>query len=136
MSESMGTRYLAAWDTHTAAAVGDFMDEDVDFEDLPLGQKLQGRKEVEQFVEQFDQTFSSDYRFTLVTEFVTDSTMALEWTVSGTHDRTSPALPATGKPFNIRGATIARLRNGKITYNRDYADMAAFLRQIGVLPSD
>jgi hypothetical protein len=42
--------------------------------------------------------------------------MALEWTVSGTHDRSSPALPATGKPFDIR-ATIARLSNGKITYN-------------------
>jgi steroid delta-isomerase-like uncharacterized protein len=136
MSESLGTRYLAAWDTHTPTAVGEFMDDDVDFEDLPSGQKLHGRKEVEQFVEQFDQTFSSDYRFTLVTEFVTDSTMTLEWTLSGTHDRASAALPATGKPFHVRGATIARLSNGKITYYRYYGDMADFLRQIGLLPSD
>ena len=135
-SDSLGMRYLAAWDTHIPSDVGAFMDDDVDFEDLPLGQKLHGRKEVEEFVALFDQTLSSDYRFTLVTEFVTESTMALEWTVSGTHDRTSPALPATGKPFNIRGATIARLSNGKITYNRDYSDMADFLRQVGVLPAD
>ena len=79
---------------------------------------------------------ASDYRFTLVTEFVTDATIAFEWTVSGTHDRSSPALAATGKPFDIRGATIARLSDEKITYNRDYSDMAAFLRQIGVLPAD
>ena len=136
MSGSLGTRYIGAWDTHDAAAIGNFMDDDVDFEDVTMDETLQGRKEVEEFVERLGETFSSDYRFTLVTEFVTDSTMALEWTVSGTHDRTSPVLPATGKPFNIRGATIARLRNGKITYNRDYWDMATFLREVGVLPAD
>jgi steroid delta-isomerase-like uncharacterized protein len=60
--------------------------------------------------------------------------MAAEWTVSGTHDRSSPELPATGEPFTIRGATIARLRDGKIAYNRDYWDMASFLAQVGILP--
>jgi len=52
----------------------------------------------------------------------------------GTHDRDSPALAATHKRFTIRGATIAKLDHAKITYNRDYWDMAGFLREVGVLP--
>jgi steroid delta-isomerase-like uncharacterized protein len=127
--------YVDAWNTRRASAVGEFMDDAVDFEDVTLGAKFKGREEVEAFVDEFRQTFSSDYHFTLVTELLTDSSVGAEWVVSGTHDGSSPALAATGKPFTIRGATIARLRDGKITYNRDYWDMAGFLTQIGVLPS-
>jgi hypothetical protein len=72
---------------------------------------------------------------TLCAPGATDSTLALEWVVQGTHDRTSPALPATNLPFSIRGATIARVADGRITYNRDYWDMAGFLQQVGVLPA-
>jgi steroid delta-isomerase-like uncharacterized protein len=126
--------YLEAWNERRGSAVGEFMDDAVDFEDVTMGATFKGRQEVEAFVEVFAQTFSSDYRFTLVTELLTDSSVAAEWVVSGTHDGSSPALAATGKPFTIRGATIARLRDGKITYNRDYWDMAGFLTQVGVLP--
>lgn len=135
MSNTLGARYLEAWNSHDPARVGDFMADDVDFEDVTLGEVLRGRKEVMDFVDRFSETFSTDYRFDLQTELATDSTLALEWVVEGTHDRTSPALPVTNRPFSIRGATIARIADGRITYNRDYWDMAGFLRQVGVLPS-
>ncbi len=86
------------------------------------------------FVERFTNTFSSDYRFELVSELVTGDGLAAEWTVSGHHDHDAPMLPATHEPFTIRGATIARLDNGKFSSSRDYWDMAGFLREVGVLP--
>jgi steroid delta-isomerase-like uncharacterized protein len=135
MSNTLGARYLEAWNSHDPARVGDFMADDVDFEDVTLGEVLRGRKEVMDFVDRFSETFSTDYRFDLQTELATDATLALEWVVEGTHDRTSPALPATNRAFGIRGATIARIADGRITYNRDYWDMAGFLQQVGVLPS-
>jgi steroid delta-isomerase-like uncharacterized protein len=135
VTERIAQRYLDAWNTHRAEEVGRFVTDDVDFEEVTLGEHLSGRKDVEAFVDRFTTTFSSNYRFELVTELSTDATMAAEWVVSGDHDRDSPLLPATDRPFTIRGATIARLTDGKISYNRDYWDMAGFLRQVGVLPS-
>ena len=135
MSNTLGARYIDAWNSHDAARVGEFMADDVDFEDVTLGEVLSGQQAVMDFVDRFGETFSTDYRFDLQTELATDSTLALEWVVVGTHDRGSPALPATNRPFSIRGATIARVADDRITYNRDYWDMAGFLQQVGVLPS-
>jgi hypothetical protein len=45
-----------------------------------------------------------------------------------------PRLPATGKGFAVRGCTICERKAGKITRNSDYWDMAAFLRQTGLMP--
>jgi steroid delta-isomerase-like uncharacterized protein len=134
MADGLGARYIAAWNTHDGAQVASFMTDDVDFEDVTMGASFHSPREVEAFAVEFGETFSSDYRFTLVTELATETSLAAEWTVSGTHDRSSPALPATGKPFTIRGATIAKLRDGKIAYNRDYWDMASFLVEVGILP--
>jgi steroid delta-isomerase-like uncharacterized protein len=126
MADTLASRYLAAWNTHDGAQVASFMTDDVDFEDVTMARSFHSPKEIEAFAVEFEETFSSDFRFALVSEQATDTTLAAEWTVSGTHDRGSPELPATGKPFTIRGATIARLRDGKIAYNRDYWDGAKF----------
>src|SRR3954463_5296195 len=67
-SRSLVDRYLAAWSSHDGAAVAAFMADDVDFEDVPLGERLQGSSAVAQFVERFTATFSSDYCFQLVSE--------------------------------------------------------------------
>jgi steroid delta-isomerase-like uncharacterized protein len=133
-TDGLAQRYLDAWSAHDPVAVSAFMADDVAFEGVTLGECLSGRKEVAAFVERFTETFSSDYRFTLVSEATTATSLAAEWTVSGTHDRSSPALPATGQPFTIRGATIAQLRDGLIATNRDYWDLATFLRDVGLLP--
>jgi steroid delta-isomerase-like uncharacterized protein len=134
MSDTFFSRYLAAWNSHRGTEVAEFMTDDVDFEDVTMGEHLSGKQAVAEFAQAFDETFSSDYVFTLVNAFSTDAEIGAEWTVSGTHDRSGAELPATGKPFTIRGATIARLRDGKIAYNRDYWDMAGFLGQVGLLP--
>jgi steroid delta-isomerase-like uncharacterized protein len=53
--------------------------------------------------------------------------------MTGTLSGNSPELPATGKSFSVRGATIAQLKNGKIQRNADYWDLATFLRQVGLM---
>jgi steroid delta-isomerase-like uncharacterized protein len=54
--------------------------------------------------------------------------------MSGTHKGDLPKIPATGKPFSVRGSTIYELREGKIKRNSDYWDMVTFLKQIGIMP--
>ena len=53
----------------------------------------------------------------------------------GTNTGGAAGLPATNKPFRIRGVSVGALdSNGKIKHNRDYWNMADYLMQVGVLP--
>ena len=45
-------------------------------------------------------------------------------------------VPATGRPFRVRGASIGKLdTNGLIVQNRDYYNLAELLTQLGILPT-
>ena len=55
--------------------------------------------------------------------------------MAATHKGDLPGLPATGKRFSVRGATVFELQGEKIRRVSDYWDMVTFLKQIGVMPS-
>jgi len=126
--------YLAAWDTHQGARVVSFMTPDAVYGDVALGVEHKGIDDIAAWIDEMEQTLSSDYRFEPVSAVDTPSAYALEWVLKGTHDKTSPQLPATGKQFAIRGASVGALRDGKIERNTDYWTMTEFLIQIGVMP--
>jgi steroid delta-isomerase-like uncharacterized protein len=56
------------------------------------------------------------------------------WSFSGTHTGDFAGIKATGKMINVEGVTIARIVDGKITEERDYADDLGLLQQLGVIP--
>ena len=56
--------------------------------------------------------------------------------MSGTHRGDLPGLPATGKPFILRGASILELSSGQLARCTDYWDMVSFHKQIGAMPSE
>ena len=126
--------YLDAWNTLEGKRVGEWMTDDAVYEDVALSQIHEGRAAIEAFVDGV-KDFSSDIRFEPVSEFTTDTNYAAEWDMIGTHDGDGAGLPATGKPFRIRGVSVGTRRDGKIAQNRDYWDMASFLVQIGVMPA-
>jgi ketosteroid isomerase-like protein len=44
-------------------------------------------------------------------------------------------MPATGKHVEVRGASIVGFADGRISRCSDYWDMAAFLKQLGLMPA-
>jgi steroid delta-isomerase-like uncharacterized protein len=128
-------QYIEAWNRHSGADVAACTTEDVVFVDLAVGETFHGRAGVAGWVDAATQTLSSDYRFELTNAVATETDYALEWTMSGTHDRSGPQQPATGKAFRVLGASVGRLRGGKIAENRDYWNMADFLGQVGLMPT-
>ena len=59
---------------------------------------------------------------------------AIEWEMLGTNTGAFGGFPATGKPYRIRGASIGELGpDRKITANRDYWNLAAYLIEVGLL---
>lgn len=126
--------YIAAWNRHSARDVAAHMATEAVFEDVALGQIFRGPQEIGTWATIIAETFSSDYRFELTQAFSTESGFALEWTMTGTHDRESDQLPPTGKRFELRGASVGRLRGGRIAANSDYYNFADFLTQVGLMP--
>ena len=63
---------------------------------------------------------------------VSGENAASEWNMRGKLIKDLPGLPATGKGFSIRGASVLELRGGKIRRNADYWDLATMLQQVGL----
>lgn len=58
-------------------------------------------------------------------------TVAATIRIKGTHKGNLYGIPATGKPIEIEGAAVFKLKNGKITEGWFMAEEAAVLRQLG-----
>ena len=61
-------------------------------------------------------------------------TAAVEFTARGTHQAELMGIPATGRKMEMPVCMIVEIRNGKITAEREYMDMAHMMQQLGVMP--
>ena len=127
--------YLDAWNAHDSAAVASYMADDAVYEDVALGRLLHGPAEIASFVDEATAT-SSDFRFEVVSLFAAGNDYANEWIMLGTNDRGRPGVPATGRSFHVRGASIGKLdAQGRIVENRDYYNLMELLAQLGLAPA-
>jgi steroid delta-isomerase-like uncharacterized protein len=129
--ETWAQKYTGAWNRHSATDVAAFMTADVVAVDTTLGETFRGPPAVGQWVESMVASFSSDFSVVLRHSIVTSTGFATEWLMRGTHDGSSHDVAATGKRFEIRGATVGEVRDGKICGLRQYWDRAGFLAQVG-----
>ena len=135
MDRAFCDNYLGAWNAHDSASVARYMADDAIYEDVALGRVLHGPSEIASFVEEAT-TSSSDFRFEVVSLFTAGNDYANEWVMLGTNDRERRRVPATGRSFRVRGASIGRLdTSGRIVENRDYYNLAELLTQLGILPT-
>ena len=128
--------YMAAWNAHDAARAASSMTDDVVYYDASVGTPQVSRDSAQKNVIQAFLTAAPDCVWTRdsMPPILGTDAIAFQWTFSGTHtgpfaDGTKP----TGKKFSINGATIIRLRDGKIAYQGDYYDAYGFLKQLGLV---
>ena len=91
-----------------------------------------GTDEITKFADGFF-TVAPDLYIDLLASFGTDEWAAAEWLFSGT-DTGGVAGAPTGKHFEVRGATIFELQDGKARRNTDYYNASTVLRQLGLRP--
>ena len=58
---------------------------------------------------------------------------AVEWVWRGKQTKDLPGLPATNRPFQVRGASIVEFRDAKISRCSDYWDLATYMKQVGLI---
>jgi steroid delta-isomerase-like uncharacterized protein len=140
MTTSDAARLIEAWaeawssPTRKERFVSFFTDDCV-YEDVAMGVVNHGKTELENFL---TLTFGAfpDFKVELTSHFVAGTWAGAEWVMSGTHKGDLPGLPATHKKVSIRGASVFELQGNQFRRCADYWDMATFLKQIGVMPSE
>ena len=74
-----------------------------------------------------------DARFDIDEMFGSDDRVAVRWTLQATHTGPFAGLPPTQKKATVRGISLYRLHNGKITETRNQADLLALFTQLGTI---
>ena len=75
-----------------------------------------------------------DLKMTVVQEIAEGNLVTVLWTGTGTNTAEGNGLPATGKSGQLRGITIWRIVNGKITEEWSEFDQLSILKQLGLVP--
>jgi uncharacterized protein (TIGR02246 family) len=103
-------QYFAAWAGTDPDAVVAFMTDDVEFEDVTAGHKNVGKERVRRFVRACHEQVPGMHYEVVTSEIFADSYF-VEWVM---------------QPAGLRGASVGKLRDGKIARNHDYWNGADF----------
>jgi steroid delta-isomerase-like uncharacterized protein len=74
---------------------------------------------------------ASNAQITVTNRVVNGNQVTAEWVATGIHTGDLPGLPASGRPFTLRGVTVVVRHDGKIVREALYYDVAELHRQLG-----
>jgi steroid delta-isomerase-like uncharacterized protein len=124
-------QWAVAWSSSDVEKLLPLFTDNVDYEDVTLGAVNHGSNELRDFA---TATFGgfADMKFELKSRLVAadGKSGAMEWVWRGRQTKDFPGLPATNKPFEVRGATVVEFTDGKISRNSDYWDLATYMKQV------
>ncbi len=72
-----------------------------------------------------------DIKITITNRLAHGNQVSAEWVATGTHHGDLPGMPATGRPFTLRGVTVTIRQQGKIVREAIYYDLHDLQRQVG-----
>jgi hypothetical protein len=135
--------YISAWLLHPLAGstqgagalaqLLSFMSQTVRYEDVPSGTVFVGHQGIKEMSEAAHQ-WSSDLAFKVLTRQMNGSLYAFETETTGTNTGNTGPMPATRRPFVLRGVSVGTVSaDGLVEAHRDYWDLGSFLAQMGVL---
>lgn len=136
-ARDLANRMLEGWNCHNADALLALMSEDVVYDDASWPKRMYGHSDVREFL---DSTWRAipDLAFEFDDPLVNteNSRIANYWRATATHTGpwNPPGLDATGRPVRFEGAFIGEVRDGKLRRIRVAYDVAAIMRQLGILP--
>ena len=94
--------WAAAWSASDPERLTAIFTDDCVYEDVTMGVLTHGRAELRDFAGGIFAAIP-DFAIELSSRFAAGGWGGMEWTMSGTHRGDLPGLPATGKPFTLRG---------------------------------
>jgi steroid delta-isomerase-like uncharacterized protein len=136
-ARELANRMLEAWNAHDTAALLSLMSEDVVYDDASWPKRMLGHTEVREFLESTWRAIP-DLAFEFDDPLVNPeaSQIANCWRATATQTGTwdPPGLAPTGRPVKFEGTFVGEFRDGKLRRIRVVYDVAAIMRQLGILP--
>ena len=126
-------QWALAWSSSDVEKLLPLFADSVDYEDVTLGAVSRGKNALRDFATGVFAAFA-DLKFELKSRFVAadGKSGAMEWVWRGRQTKDFPGLPATNKPFEVRGVAVVEFTDGKISRNSDYWDLATYMKQVGL----
>ena len=123
-------RFYDAYNKKNEAFLSEVIADDyVDYGHEPPGRGVQGAKsDLQDIARAF-----ADARFDIDEMFWSDDRVVVRWTLHATHTGPFAGLSPTQKKAGVRGISLYRLRDGKITETRNQADLLALFTQLGTI---
>jgi steroid delta-isomerase-like uncharacterized protein len=75
----------------------------------------------------------SNIQFIIKDVFGQGDKLVKHWEFKGKHTGTFSGIPATGKDVDVEGATLVKMRGGKIAEEQDFFDNYEFMKQLGLV---
>ncbi len=126
--------YMAAWNSHDSSKVERFFSDDVVYFDTTVGTPQKGREAVRRNVVEVFMKAAPDLTWTRDAKepIVGPEGIAFEWSFKGKNTGAWDAkTPATDRPFEFKGVSFMRIKDGRIAYQGDYYDALSFQKQLG-----
>src|SRR5258708_2702761 len=127
---AVAEKWIAGWNSHDPDKMLPLFTDDIFYEDVAFGEVSHGRAEVRKFVVA-ELEGVPDLELKLVRADIHDGHGTIEWMFSGT----DKDVFKTGKKFSVRGVSVIEMRDGKISRNVDFYDVATVIRQVRLLPT-
>jgi steroid delta-isomerase-like uncharacterized protein len=127
------TQLLEAWNAHDVDRLAAFYATDYQGEDVAQSRPQLGPEGIRHAMARYLRAFP-DLHFTQEATIAQGDQVALFWKMRGTHRGKLMNIPPTGRPIQVRGASLFTLAGGKIRYATIIWDVAGLLRAIGLLP--
>jgi steroid delta-isomerase-like uncharacterized protein len=132
--EHMLEQLSAAWSSGDVDKLLRLFTDDVLYEDVTFGAVNQGKEALRTFATAGFDAFPG-WSFEVKSRLVASDGKwgASEWVWRGKQTKDMPGLPATNRPFEVRGASIVEFRDGKISRCSDYWDLTTYMKQVGLI---
>jgi steroid delta-isomerase-like uncharacterized protein len=95
---------------------------------------VEGKDGVSEFYRAFSRALP-DLRLAVEDVVEGDDTVAVRYSIRGTHSDELMGVPATGNKLELEGQSFFRFENGRVVERWQSLDGAALLTQLGVLPA-
>ena len=132
-NESIARSFIEAWDTHDTDLLTSLFADDFIYTEVTTGRFWTDKDELALYA---NATYAGlpDTRFEVVSIVANEQFAAVEWIWKATNTVGWPYLgiPATGNYFEMPGASVMEIENGKIIWNKDYWDWDTFMQLLGV----
>jgi steroid delta-isomerase-like uncharacterized protein len=123
-------RHLEAENAYRLKETLDTLTPDCVFEDMALGERVEGHTGATEYYERWWRAFP-DLTWEPQRRWVTDEGLISEVIARGTHRGDFFGLEPTGRPIELPVILVVDFRDGRISGERLYYDLATVLRQLG-----